>query len=116
MHYSAVRSSGLFKANDALSIMKEEHRGFQIYSGAEPVLETLLGRISRWCPRGTIDYARPDHSIVELTRFRLPCMTFDDTEIAERFGLELGRLLVDCEYRDLVIKRDESETRRMRGN
>jgi hypothetical protein len=33
-------------------IMRDEHRGFQIYGAAEPVLEALIGRISRSCPRG----------------------------------------------------------------
>lgn len=36
-------------------------------------------------------------------------MTFDEWEIAEHFGLELGRLLVDACYRDLVIARYHSE-------
>ena len=86
-----------------------EHRGLQIYSTPVPVLRELLGHIAEWQPAGTIDYRRRDQSVVELTRFRLPSMTFDEREIAEHFGLELGRLLVDACYRDLVITRYESE-------
>jgi hypothetical protein len=43
-------------------------------------------------------------------------MTFDDTEIAERFGLELGRLLMDSGYVDLAIERDGREKRAGWGN
>lgn len=93
--------------------MTEPYRTFKIYSGTEPVLETLLGRISQWCPKGSIDYSPPDHSLVELTRFRFPAMTFDEPEIAECFGLEIGRLLVDCCYRELAMARYEIEKRRI---
>ena len=86
-----------------------EYRAFQIYSTPTPVLRELLGHITEWHPAGTIDYRRRDQSLVEITRFRLPSMTFDEREIAEHFGLELGRLLVDACYRDLVIARYESE-------
>jgi hypothetical protein len=40
-------------------------------------------------------------------------MTFDEPGIAEHFGLELGRLLVDACYRDLVIARYQSEKARI---
>ena len=90
-----------------------EYKGFQIYSTPFPVLRELLGHITEWHPTGTIDYRRWDQSLVEITRFRLPSMTFDEREIAEHFGLELGRLLVDACYRDLVIARYESEKARV---
>ena len=86
-----------------------EYRSFQIYSSPVPILRELLGHITQWHPAGTIDYRRRDQSLVELTRFRVPSMTFDEWEIAEHFGLELGRLLVDACYRDLVMARYKSE-------
>lgn len=86
-----------------------EYRGFQIYSSPAPVLRELLGHITAWHPAGTVDYRRRDRSLVELTRFRLPSFELDDKDVAERFGLELGRLLIDTCYRDLVIARYESE-------
>ena len=90
-----------------------DYRGFTIYSTPAPVLRELLGRISEWHPSGTIDYRRRDRSLVELTRFRLPCLELDDKDLAEHFGFELGRLLVDACYRDLVIARYESEKARV---
>ena len=86
--------------------MKERYRGFNLYSGAEPVLETLLGHISQWCPTGTIDHSRRDGSLVELTRFRFPGMILNDKPAAEWFELEIARLVVDSCYRDLVIARE----------
>ena len=86
-----------------------DYRGFTIYSRPIPVLRELLGHITEWYPAGTIDYTRRDRSVVELTRFRLPSFEVGDKDVAERFGLELGRLLVDACYRDLVIARYESE-------
>jgi hypothetical protein len=58
--------------------MTDQHRRFNIYGGSDPVLETLLGRITKWCSTGTIDYIRPVGSMIELTRFRMPGMTFND--------------------------------------
>jgi hypothetical protein len=89
--------------------VKEQYRGFNLYTGAVPVLETLLGRISQWSPTGSIDYVRRVGSLVELTRFRLASMTFNDKKIAEWFGLEIARLAVDSCYRDFVIARYQSE-------
>lgn len=34
-----------------------------------------------------------DHSVTELSRFRLSGMKFDEREVAERFGLEIAHLL-----------------------
>jgi hypothetical protein len=50
---------------------------------------------------------------VELTRFRLPGFKVEDKEVAELFGLELGRLAIDGGYRDFVIECYESEKRRI---
>jgi hypothetical protein len=89
--------------------MKERYRGFNICGGAEPVFETLSGHITQWSPTGSIDYVRPRGSVVELTRFRLSSITFNDKTVAEWFGLEIARLAVDSCYRDFVIARYETE-------
>ena len=91
--------------------MTEPYRTFHISGGAEPLPETLLGRISDWCATGSIDYRRADRSVVELMRFRLLCMKFADEKVAQWFGLELARLIVDSCYRDLVIERYDTEKR-----
>ncbi len=44
--------------------MMEQYRGFQIYGGAVPVSEFLLGRVTQWSPTGSIDYVRPRGSLV----------------------------------------------------
>lgn len=46
-------------------------------------------------------------------RFCLACMRFDYEEVAECFGSELGRLIVESCYRDLVIGRYETGKRRI---
>ena len=93
--------------------MTERYRGFSICGGAEPLSEFLLGRISQWYPTGSIDYVRPARSLVELTRFQLRSMAFDEQEDAECFGLEIARLLllVDSSYREFSIARYETEKR-----
>jgi hypothetical protein len=93
--------------------MTDEHRTFSIYSTAMPITDQLMGHISRWYPAGSIDYRRRDHSVLELTRFQIKSLDFDDKPIAELFSLELGRLLVDTHYRELVIERYESEKKRI---
>src|SRR5687768_3105356 len=93
--------------------MTERYRTFHINGGVEPFSEALLGRITAWYATGCIDFRRPDHSVVELSRFRFYCMKFDDENVAKRFGLELARLFVDAFYRDFVIERYEIEKRRI---
>jgi hypothetical protein len=85
--------------------MMLQHRDFRIYGEAEPVVETLLGRISQWFPKGSIDYTRPRGSLVELTRFQLPSMKLNEKELAQWFALEFGRLLVDICHQNLLIAR-----------
>ena len=80
-------------------------------AGRKARSDSLLGRVSRWCPTGNIDYVRPAGSLVELTRFQLRSMTFDEQETAELFGLEIARLLVDSCYREFAIARYETEKR-----
>jgi hypothetical protein len=89
----------------------EQYRGFRICGDAQGVSESLLGRVSNWYPKGNIDYVRPAGSLVEITRFQLRSMTFDEQGTAELFGLEIARLLVDSCYRELAIARYETEKR-----
>jgi hypothetical protein len=63
--------------------------GFEIYSRAEPAPGMLLGRVAQWYAIATIEYVRRNGSLVQLTRPRLPGITFDELEIAEAFGLGL---------------------------
>ena len=62
---------------------------------------------------GCIAYKNRKGLITELTRFEFP-MTFDDKAVAEWFGLEIARILLDSSYRDFAIARYESEKRRIR--
>jgi hypothetical protein len=89
--------------------MTEPYRTFHINGGVEPFSEALLGRITTWYATGCIDFRRPDHSVTELSRFRLYCLKFNDENVAKRFGLELARLFGG----DFVIERYESEKRRI---
>jgi hypothetical protein len=91
--------------------MMQQYRSFWICGGAEGQKDSLLGLVSRWYPNGSIDYVRPAGSMVELTRFQLRSMTFDEKGTAELFGLEIARLLVDSCYRDMAIARYETEKR-----
>lgn len=91
--------------------MMDQHRGFWIHGGAEAVMKSLIGNPTGWYPKGSIDYVRSNRSMVELRRFQLRSMTFDDKEAAEIFGLELARLLVDTGYRELEGARYEAEKR-----
>ena len=84
--------------------MTESYRTFHIHGGAEAAPEMLLGRTRQWCVTGWIAYVRPNQSVVELTRFRMSCMTFDDEKVASWFGLELARLIVDSCYRELAME------------
>jgi hypothetical protein len=93
--------------------MTQSYRTFEIHGGAEPMPKTLLGRTTLWSAAGRIAYIRPDRSVVEITRFRLPGMKFDDEAVARWFGVELARLVVDWCYRELVIERYETEKRRI---
>jgi len=69
-----------------------EYRTFHIQGGAEPVPEALLGRTNQWCVTGSIFFVRANQSVIELTRFRLSSVKFEDERVASWFGLELARL------------------------
>jgi hypothetical protein len=94
--------------------MTEHYRGFYLCGDAEPQRDTLMGQIKQWMPNGSIDYIRRNNSVVELTRFRFPIMTFDDRATAKWFGLEIARILLDCDYRKFAIARYETEKQRVK--
>ena len=50
-------------------------------------------------------YKRDNGSVVELARFTLNSFEFDDQDVAEFFGMELARLVVDTSHHELLIKR-----------
>ena len=97
--------------------MHRRYYGFEIYSRAEPVPGTLLGRVTQWYAIATIDYVRPNGSLVQLTRVRLPDTTFQDEEIAEVFGLGLAWIIIGGCYRELagLRARAEKDSERRRG-
>jgi hypothetical protein len=94
--------------------MRDQHRDFLLYGSSASLSDTLLGRITKWYPTGSIDYKRRSNAVVELTRIQLRSMTFDDQETAEIFGLELARLLVDTSYREFAMVRYETEKKLVR--
>jgi hypothetical protein len=69
----------------------EEYKGFFIYPRA--------GMIHPFAPEsfpaGVIYKTGRLSSVVEVARFELRSFTMDIQELAEWFGLELGRLIVD---------------------
>jgi hypothetical protein len=48
-----------------------------------------------WYPGGSVLWPGPHGSIIEVARFELPTFTVDLKGVAEWFGLELPRLVVD---------------------
>jgi hypothetical protein len=74
-----------------LNAMTELYRTFQIHGEVEPISETLMGRTTEWYASSRIAYIRPpNQTVVELTRFRLSCVKFDDQSVAAWFGMELA--------------------------
>ena len=55
-----------------------------------------------WHASGSVCYQRPDSSVVELARFTLNFFKFDDRGVAELFGIETARLVVDISSPALV--------------
>jgi hypothetical protein len=46
---------------------------------------------------------------VEVTRFRLTIMAFDDETVAKWFGLEIARMVLDACYRRFAVAWYETE-------
>ncbi len=60
-------------------------------------------------PGASVSYQRPDNSVVDLTKLNLDNVDLADREVAELFGLELARLIVDTCYPELLREREETE-------
>ena len=58
-----------------------------------------------WTPGGAVLFQRRNHSVVELVRFNLESFELEDQGVAALFGLELARLVVDTNYRELLEMR-----------
>ena len=58
-----------------------------------------------WTPAGAVLFQRPNHSVVELVRFNLESFELEDQGVAALFRLELARLVVDTNYRELLEMR-----------
>jgi hypothetical protein len=95
--------------------MNEQHRGFNLYGGSDPITETLLGDVTKWKPTGSIAFNHSNGVITELARFRFP-MTIDDEDVAKCFGLEIARLLLDSSFGDFAKTRYEREKRMARDS
>ncbi|MDP9131399.1 MAG: hypothetical protein M3N35_13540 [Candidatus Binatota bacterium] len=76
----------------------EQYKDFWIASHARPGPPYT----QYWNPSGAVYYQRLDNSIVELERFTLEFFDIDDRGVAELFGLEVARLVVDTGSPELV--------------
>jgi hypothetical protein len=71
--------------------MEDKYKGFWIYGDARMVHPASRNSY----PAGAIYKQGRSSSIEEVTRFELPSFTMDNKELAEWFGLELSRMVVD---------------------
>ncbi len=62
-----------------------------------------------WTPAGAVLFQRANGSVVELVRFTLHTFELDDQGVAELFGEELARLVVDTSHLQLVAMRRSVE-------
>ena len=71
--------------------MTEEHKGYLISGSALPGPPNTF----YWTMMATVLQCRRNGSVVELIRVRLDDWTLDFKELAEWFGMELSRIIVD---------------------
>ena len=71
--------------------MMEQHEGYWISGTAVPGPPYTTYRT----PNGRVLRQRANVSVVELTRFTLESFEVADNAVAEWFGLELARMVVD---------------------
>lgn len=85
----------------------QQHNGFWISGRAVPGPPYT----DYWTPAGAVLFQRESGSVVELLRFNLESFDFADQGVAELFGLEVARLVVDTSYAELVaMQRDVGRT------
>jgi hypothetical protein len=78
--------------------MMEQYKDFWIFGQARPGPPYT----QYYNPSGSVSYQRPDNSIVDLTDFTLGFFEFDDRGVADLFGLEVARLVVDTSYHEFL--------------
>ncbi len=71
--------------------MMQQHNGYLISGSAIPGPPYT----TYWTPRATVLRQRPNGSVVELARLSLNDFELEDDGVAELFGLELARIVVD---------------------
>lgn len=64
-----------------------------------------------WTPGGAVLFQRDNGSVVELVRFMLHSFELDDEGVAELFGLEIARMVVDTSYPELMSRQRNVEQR-----
>jgi hypothetical protein len=71
--------------------------GMQEYNGyfIDGTAELVHPFHPSWYPSGTVLRQGPGGSIIEVTRFELPTFTLELKGVAEWFGFELSKLVVD---------------------
>ena len=85
----------------------QQHNGFWISGRAVPGPPNT----DYWTPAGAVLFQRDNGSLVELVRFNLESFDLADQGVAELFGLEVARLVVDTSYAELVaMQRDVGRT------
>jgi hypothetical protein len=71
--------------------MMQQHHGFWISGTAIPGPPYT----TYWMPQGSVLRQRSNGSVVELTRLTLDDFELESDGVAELFGLELARMVVD---------------------
>jgi hypothetical protein len=71
--------------------MTQQHNGYWISGTAVPGPPYT----TYWNPSGDVSFQRTNGSVVELVRFTLDSFELADDGVAEWFGLEPARIVVD---------------------
>ena len=85
----------------------QQHNGFWISGRAVPGPPNT----DYWTPAGAVLFQRDNGSLVELVRFNLESFDLADQGVAELFGLEVARLVVDISHAELVAMQRAVERR-----
>jgi hypothetical protein len=71
-----------------------------------------MGDLQLYADASRVLLARPDNSVVGLTKLDVHNFMLQDHEVANLIGLELARLIVDTCYPELLREREEIEQSR----
>ena len=80
--------------------MQEQYKDFWIAGPARPGPPYKR----YYPPSGDVLYKRPDNSVVTLTKFTADFFQFDDRCVAELFGFEITRLVVETSSPELLAR------------